>query len=177
MEKNPTARSLAHKLLASSKETDHLEGLKQIRSKGDASSIPVMLELTISAHASPKVKLEIFGMLKEIKVRGAEQPLIDALLDNRFETIRAELLSAIWCSGLNPVKGVHVISQIAVSGSLVIAIECMTVIDNLEPPFDDTSLSEAQIILGNYLNNNPHPELEPIIRSMFNTVNQMAELS
>jgi hypothetical protein len=63
---------------------------------------------------------------------------------------QAELLNVIWNSRMDFSEFLIDIVELAVDGTFDIAIECHTIIENMDGPFDESDVLECQILLSSY---------------------------
>ena len=72
-------------------------------------------------------------------------------------------------------KGLEYLPEIveaACSSSYMVAFEALTVLENLEGPFDEEKISEAKLIINDYFAN-PHEETKQLISVILGLLNEM----
>jgi len=77
--------------------------------------------------------------------------MIQVLYDPANLAIRQEVLSTIWNSRLDYSSNLAEFVEIAIEGDYLEALECLTIIENLEGPFEESDILESQLHLKEYL--------------------------
>jgi len=86
--------------LMSSDESIALNAIEQLKTNGKASAISPLLEVLASSdHLS--MKKEAREMLSAMRVKNAEEELVQALFDNKFKSIQVEILQFLWSNGFS----------------------------------------------------------------------------
>lgn len=166
-----------HKLLQSTKPAEVKQGIAALSTNGNEQTIDVLLDLMMLHNDDPEL-LELFSApLREIKHKKASVRLLERLSDENFNPIRRQMISGAWNSGLNMDAHIHILASIAIKGDYETAIECMTAIDQMVLPVDEASLSEAQLILGEWLHTAKDSDHKTLINIIFESVNLLARVS
>lgn len=128
-----------------------LEGLKII---GEPSILhPIILELNTKNHTEKNsLILEFLACLKDSKARSV---MIDLMQQSELKEYQQLLLSTIWNSPLDYTQYLEIFVDLAVKGDFMTTLECLTIIENLEGPFSEKSVMEAQVLLSAYAESNP----------------------
>lgn len=122
--------------------------LKRVRSKGTEAVLPSLFKLT-DGDFPDSIKEEAKTIILELKSTAAIPYLLDVLKgDNSAH--RELVLSAFWHSSFNAKEHIDKFVQAAIRGSYMEALEAYTVIDNLDGPFDEIVIIEAQLLLKKY---------------------------
>ena len=135
--------------LASKDDKTVFSGLKRVRSKGNESIVPSLIHL-IENHENEKITEEAKGILLELKSTATIPFLIQELGSNPNSETRELILNSFWHSGFNAHEYMENFVSAAVKGSYMEAFEAYTVIDNLEGPFEEENIIEAQLVLKTY---------------------------
>jgi hypothetical protein len=128
-----------------------LEGLKIV---GEPSVlVDIVLQLDTKSHSEKNTLiLEFLSCLKDSKAR----PVMIALIQNtELQQYQQLLLSTLWNSPLDYTEYLDIFVDIATKGDFLTTLECLTIIENLEGPFSEKSVMEAQVLLGTYTESNP----------------------
>lgn len=157
--------------LASNDDKKILDALKRIKSKGDATVIKPMVE-TFATSENEDVRDEIRVLLAQIKVENAIIEIIESLSDSD-DDVNEMLLFAIWNANLNASKYMAEVVEASVKGNYLVALEGLTVIENLDGPFTEEVLNDAKIVLNEYFNQ--EDEKVDLIKSMFEIINQFED--
>ncbi len=121
---------------------DVVQALESIGEDGDREMVAPVLELL--AHTSSElVKDVVLGQLSELKIGDMEGLFIEKIQLEEFQPYHQQLVSCMWSSGMNPTEDLHVFSKLAVDGDYMTALEVLTLLENMEGPFDNESLMDA----------------------------------
>ena len=127
------------------------EGLKIV---GEPSILlPIILELNTKNHTEKNALiLEFLACLKDSKARSI---MMDLIQQTELKEYQQLLLSTIWNSPLDYTDYLEVFVDLALKGDFIITLECLTIIENLDGPFSEKSVMEAQVLLGAYAESIP----------------------
>ncbi len=149
--------------IKSGKESSISAAIKSLKVHGDPSALPLLIE-TLHRGVSQKNEAEIIDFLNEIKYNDSVYPIMEAVNDEKFASIHTVLLSTIWNSQVDYTEYLVDFVRIAVKGDFMTALECLTIIENLEGPFEEQQFFEAQIELSEYAAvQNKDPQKEQIM--------------
>ena len=139
--------------LASKDEKRQVKAVQALKVCGNETVIEPLLVVLASQRGTP-VEKEIMDLLNAAKSTKAPAEIARALRDNRFLEIRQLLLSSIWNSGLDYRPYITEIVTAATEGEMLHALECITIIENIEDEFSEDQLFEPLIVLTNYISSN-----------------------
>ena len=127
------------------------EGLKIV---GEPSILlPIILELNTKNHTEKNALiLEFLACLKDSKARSI---MMDLIQQTDLKEYQQLLLSTIWNSPLDYTDYLEIFVDLALKGDFIITLECLTIIENLDGPFSEKSVMEAQVLLGAYAESIP----------------------
>jgi len=77
--------------------------------------------------------------------------MIEVLNEEKYLPIRQEILSTIWNTKVDFSNYIDEFVEIAVNGSFMETLDCLTIIENLEGPFMEEDILECQLHLKNYM--------------------------
>ena len=121
-----------------------LDGLELI---GNETVIyPILRLLTPTEEHNDKNQL-LQEFLCTIKDSAVKDTIINSLSEEEFKPIRNKVLSVIWNSPLDFSEYLDYFVRIAIEGTFMESVECLTILENLEGPFEEEQLMEAQVIL------------------------------
>ena len=81
--------------------------------------------------------------------------------------MRLLALNAFWQTGFNSHENMDKFVTAAIKGSFMEAFEAYTIIDNLEGPFEEENIMEAQLVLKSYFSMaNEDEEKFPIMKNI-----------
>lgn len=126
---------------------------------GTKEILPALVKLMDVNEIDATENKLIVEFLSSIKDDSAIEELIVMIQDEAFKPFQSLLLSAMWNSTLDFSWYIDVIVKTSVKGSLVDALDCLTIIENMEGPFIESKVLESKLILIDYLENNK--EIDP----------------
>ncbi|HIP32410.1 MAG TPA: hypothetical protein EYG86_06595 [Crocinitomicaceae bacterium] len=151
--------------LNSSEEKKVSKAIKSLEANGDSSVIKP-LATRLMQDLSDKNKSEIIELLSSLKDTSARAELMYIVDDEKFLPIRQSVLTAIWNTKIDFSGYVDEFVFIAIHGSFLEAIDCLTIIENLEGPFMEEDLLESESHLKNYMTSDaPKDEQRAVILS------------
>jgi len=156
--------------LSSIDETKLLKTLEKVKSKGNDQLIEPILNL-YSSTTHKKVKDAVKGLLNELKTIKGTIFLTDRIKNSNNE-LKEVILGALWSAGLNPIEFLPEIVEAACVGNYMVAFEAVTVLENLEGPFDEEKISEAKLIVNDYFGE-PKEETKQLISVILGLLNEM----
>lgn len=116
---------------------------------GDSSVIQPLFDI-IGQDTDETVKNEIQEFLSSLKDSSAKETVIGILRGASQEEQIIRILSTIWNSPLDYSSYVADFVKAAVRGNFMVALECLTILENLEGPFEEEALMESQLLLKEY---------------------------
>lgn len=154
--------------LSSDNEDTVLKAILKTRSKGSSQLIPDLFNAY--SKGSSKVKHEITLMVNELKSTDTLEPLVDQL-ESEQEELRILAMGAIWNSGFDASAYIDTVVQTAINGSFMESFEALTIIENMEPPFEDEEvILNAQFMLKEYFAEPRESEKDNILRTITSIV-------
>jgi hypothetical protein len=141
-----------------------LKALLKTREMGNAALVEPLLSLYLTSGSSV-IREEAADMLNTLKVSGTEEVFANALLQPQWSGRRGEIVAFMWNSGVQPVEYFDVIARTAVEGSFSDALECLTLLENLEEEIPEEQLLESQAIVQQHLNESPENEKTPLLQT------------
>ena len=139
-----------------------MKALKVIKEKGTADEIPALMDVMVKTEMGP-VREELEKMLGSMKLEGGDVALVSLLREDRFKDHHQFILTSIWNSGYQPVEHLDVIVNAGLNGDYMTAFEVLTIIENLEPPFDMDVIAVASLNVDDHLEDKQDDERTPII--------------
>ena len=136
--------------LTSGNEQKISKAISTLQSTGKASMIPVLANL-LRVDLSDKNRNELIELFNGLKDTDAIPYMIDLIRDDNNADIRQVLLTTIWSSKLDYSEYLPDFVSIATEGDFMEALECLTIIENLEGPFTEQLILESQLHLKDYI--------------------------
>jgi hypothetical protein len=126
-----------------------LKALSKARSIGTEKVISQLVNLMVHG-GTEKIKAAAKSILLELKLSSAVEPLIKELKNPKVKDARDVIISVFWSAGLDASHHVDVFVKIAIEGTYMECLECLTVIENLHPPFQEELINDSLLMLKDY---------------------------
>lgn len=136
----------------SGQDSKIIEGLKALKVNGDDNVILPIVDAW-KKGVSSEVEEEIITFIGDIKSTSSAQTIMDILLNEEYSEIHLSLLSTIWNSKVDYSEYIVDFVNIAVQNDFLVALECLTIIENMEGPFEEHHILDAEIILREFAEN------------------------
>lgn len=136
-----TQRSELIAQLTSGNEAKLAEVISKVKTVGDATLIPDLLTVlaeTDDMAAASAIALTLF----DLKDAEALDVMIDHLMDERFQSVRVQMLAACWQCGLDTSHRLPVFLNVALLGDYLEVLEVLTIIENWDGFTDQLTLRE-----------------------------------
>ncbi len=141
------------------------KAIKSLEAHGDATVIKPLADRLLQ-DISEKNKNEIIELLSSLKDTSARVEIMEIIDDEKYEPIRQIMLTAVWNTKIDFSDYIDEFVFIAIHGTFLEAIDCLTIIENLEGPFLEEDLLECESHLKNYMNSDaPKDEQRAFILS------------
>lgn len=131
--------------------------LKRVRAKGTERVIPSLISI-IENNEETSIVEEAKSIILELKSTASIPYLLDVLEQNTNSETRELVLNSFWQTGFNAHQHIDKFVLAAIKGSYMEAFEVDTIIDNLEGPFEEEPIMEAQLILKSYFSKADHKD-------------------
>jgi hypothetical protein len=129
-----------------------LKAIQSMEAHGHASIVEPMLAVWFKTEDEEidQAMQNFFGDLKDSTTSAAMMEFLNATDSSDF---RRKILTAIWNSKVDYSNYLKDFVRLAAEGDFLEALECLTVIENLDGPFPEDQFLESQLHLKNYLEN------------------------
>jgi hypothetical protein len=128
---NPNSQILSR--LQSSDVEMVIAAINELRESGNASCIPVLIDLLHSSK-NAEINSKIMGLMADIKDSSIVPLLIEAILDKKYTQERKNLVSLCWQNELDFSAYLPVFVDLVLAEDFELAIEAYTVITNMDRP-------------------------------------------
>lgn len=125
------------------------KGLDGLRSNGDVNVLPELLTYWTKVTDEPTQKA-IEQLFIDLKDSNAVSPIMEFLVKLEDQSLQTRLLNTIWNTKVDFSEHLATFVRLAVHGDLETAIECLTIIENLEGPFQEYQFLDAQVELSEF---------------------------
>ena len=93
---------------------------------------------------------EIIEFLSSLKSTSASKEVMACLRNPEFSDMKVQILSTIWNSPLDYSEYLAEFVSLAVTGDFLLILECLTILENLNGPFEEADILESQLLLKTY---------------------------
>jgi hypothetical protein len=138
------------KKLDSKEPKDIITAIKSLKVSGDKTVIEPLVRL-YSTTKNNAIKNEISDLLNTLKSTESPQEVVKCLSNLKYDSARTMLLSSIWNSNLDYTLYLDEIVKAAIRGDMMDAMECLTIIENMEGTLDEQKIMDPLIDLKSYL--------------------------
>ncbi|MES2800689.1 MAG: hypothetical protein V4638_11780 [Bacteroidota bacterium] len=121
-----------------------------IQSVGKAQIIPDLVQL-LHEDLSAKNRKELIDVFNNLSDSDAIEYMMEEVNDDKNESLRSVLLNTMWNSKLDYSAFLPDFVLLAIQGDFTIALECLTIIENLDGPFSEQLILECQLLLREYM--------------------------
>ncbi|WP_070137551.1 hypothetical protein [Crocinitomix algicola] len=139
--------------LTSSQVEYQVKAVKGLKQHGNESVIVPLLDALLVSD-SDELNAEIIDLLNTTKSTKVPNEVAKALMDNKYFPLRHTLLTTIWNSGLDYKPYLREIVTVGTEGEMMEALECITIIENLEGELTEDQLFEPLLVLTEYIGKN-----------------------
>ncbi len=136
--------------LGAKEENKVLKTFTLLEADGNEYVLRPVVELYLT-HKSETIKEKAIEFLSNLSDSSATPEMIEIIRDDKYLTIRQYILNTMWQSKLDFSPFLAEFVSIACEGSFLETFECLTIIENLEGPFEENQTLESQLYLKEYL--------------------------
>jgi|TARA_B100000965_G_scaffold352396_1_gene327571 hypothetical protein len=159
--------------LSSSNDSVITKALTKTRAKGNEQLIDPLIELYTKTE-NQKIKEEIKSIFSELKNKDILDFLLPQLSEGSNE-VKELILFSIWSSGIDMTDHIPELIEASCSGDYMVILEALTVLENLEGPFNEDDLFQANTLLQQYLYESEDSKEKELIKSMYDIVLEFGE--
>lgn len=128
------------------------KGLKVISLKGHTGLIKNLVDLLLKSKDQDLQK-NIGLLFANIQDEGSIPVIMSFLNDETYKEVHSDIINSIWNSKLDYSGYIADMVFLAIEGDFMKSVECLTVIENMQGPFEEHDLLEAQLYLKEYHSN------------------------
>ena len=159
--------------LSSSDNSVISKALIKTRAKGNEQLISPLIDLYLKTENN-KIREEIKNIFSELKNKEIIDFLIPILIEGANE-VKELILFSIWSSGIDMTDHIPILIEASCSGNFMVILEALTVLENLEGPFNEDDLFQANTLLQQYLYEAEDGKEKELIQSMYDIVLEFGE--
>ena len=149
--------------IQSNDRTKMINAFKKLSSQANETITQPLLDL-YSTSQNDAIKIEIKKTFSQLKTSKA-LPILIKNLNHKDNRVKELALYSIWSSNLDACDYIPEIIVAACKGDFMVALEALTLIENLEGPFKEEDLMEGMISINEYFSNNMDDK-ENLIKSL-----------
>lgn len=116
---------------------------------GDDSIIEPLIQ-ALDKQKEERSAAEIIEFLSSLKSSTAPEKVMECLENPAYAHQRNNILSTIWNSPLDYSDYLADFVALAVKNDFMVTLECLTILENLEGPFEEDAVMESQLLLKEY---------------------------
>lgn len=133
----------------SNDEKKIIAAIKALKMNGDESVIRPLVQMW-NNNTFQSVQNELTVFFNDLKSNSSASILMEIINDEHYNKVRLPLLSSIWNSSVDYSEYLEDFVRLAIHNDFMIALECLTIIENLEGPFEEHHVLESEIALREY---------------------------
>jgi len=135
---------------SSSEPKDVIKAVKALKMSGNETAIEPLIDLYCTSQNNA-VQAEIVDLLNSIKSTKVPAVLIQCLNNDKYSVARQVMLSSIWNSNLDYTSYLLEIVEAAQKGGMMDAMECLTILENMEGTLSEEKIMDALLSMKSYL--------------------------
>jgi len=129
------------------------KALVSLQLNGDVTIIRPLVDV-LKSKISPDIDLEIVNFLSDLKDTSVKEEIISILNDEDYLGVRQQVLTSIWNCKVDYSEFIAEFIAIACDSNFMESFECLTILENLEGPFEERHMLECQLHLKDYAESN-----------------------
>lgn len=129
------------------------KAIKSLEVHGNATVIKPLFNVLKGDALPEALQTKVLELLCSLKDTSVVPEIMDVLEDENLLEVRPLALTAIWNMKVDFSDYIDDFVSIAARGTFMEAIDCLTIIENLDGPFMEENILESQLHLKYYLEN------------------------
>jgi hypothetical protein len=138
--------------LKSESESKVTSAIHEIASIGDLSVIPPLCEF-IKQKRGTNLQKQVAKLLSDIQISEATDVFVQIIKNEEDSSVLKLFLPILWESKLDFSDYLADFVEICASGDYLVALDCLTIMENMPGPFSESQLLEAQLHLKEFVEN------------------------
>ena len=95
-------------------------------------------------------------------------------MEGNSDEIKELLLFSIWSSGIDMTNHITELIEAACSGNFMVILEALTVLENLEGPFNDEDLFQGSTLIQEQIYESDDENRKELLQSMYNVIQEFS---
>jgi len=153
--------------LASDNSSIVSKALVKTKAKGNEELIAPLVELYKTTDN--KLKQEVKNIFSELKNKDCVDFLLPHLMQDNQE-VKELILFSMWSSGIDMTDYIVELIEYSCDGEFMVILEALTVLENLEGPFNDEDLFQASTIIQEKIHESEDNNKKELLQSMSNVI-------
>ena len=153
--------------LASDNSSIVSKALVKTKAKGNEELIAPLVELYKTTDN--KLKQEVKNIFSELKNKDCVDFLLPHLMQDNQE-VKELILFSMWSSGIDMTDYIVELIEYSCAGEFMVILEALTVLENLEGPFNDEDLFQASTIIQEKIYESEDNNKKELLQSMSNVI-------
>ena len=116
-----------------------------------------------------KLKQEVKNIFSELKNKDCVDFLLPHLMEDNYE-VKELILFSMWSSGIDMTDYIVELIEYSCDGGFMVILEALTVLENLEGPFNDEDLFQASTIIQEKIYESEDDKKKELLQSMSNII-------
>ena len=154
--------------LASDKSLIVSKALVKTKAIGNEELIAPLVELYKTTE-DIKLKQEVKNIFSELKNKDCFDFLLPHLMEDNYE-VKELILFSMWSSGIDMTDYIVELIEYSCDGGFMVILEALTVLENLEGPFNDEDLFQASTIIQEKIYESEDDKKKELLQSMINII-------
>ena len=154
--------------LASDKSLIVSKALVKTKAIGNEELIAPLVELYKTTE-DIKLKQEVKNIFSELKNKDCFDFLLPHLMEDNYE-VKELILFSMWSSGIDMTDYIVELIEYSCDGGFMVILEALTVLENLEGPFNDEDLFQASTIIQEKIYESEDDKKKELLESMSNVI-------
>jgi len=154
--------------LASDKSLIVSKALVKTKAIGNEELIAPLVELYKTTE-DIKLKQEVKNIFSELKNKDCFDFLLPHLMEDNYE-VKELILFSMWSSGIDMTDYIVELIEYSCDGGFMVILEALTVLENLEGPFNDEDLFQASTIIQEKIYESEDDKKKELLQSMSNVI-------
>ncbi|MFK7785344.1 MAG: hypothetical protein AB8B56_09520 [Crocinitomicaceae bacterium] len=136
------------------------KAIKSLETHGNATVIKPLFQSLREGVLPEKHQAKILELLCSLKDTSVIPEVMDVLDDEELVDVRPLVLTAIWNMKVDFSGYIDDFVLIATQGTFMEALDCLTIIENMDGPFMEENILESQLHLKAYLEKDEKPDAQ-----------------
>jgi N-acetylglutamate synthase-like GNAT family acetyltransferase len=139
--------------------------LERAKKHGDETWIRPLLE-AFAGRPEDGLREEMRTLLSTLKLSAAEEVFLQALQEEAFATIQADILGFLWSCGFTCEGNLSLVAEVACQGDFRQAMEGATLLEQVESTAHEKDVLEALVATGEALQDDSKEDIWPFLEAM-----------